>query len=71
LTNYLARGRNDEDRTAFIRPFVDELMPKENQKPLEEDDERRRAVLDMVVQRVNGLGEGTDKGLWAQNEGLT
>lgn len=62
LVDYLAQGRTDEERTAFIHTFQNGLTVREGQKPLEEDDERRRKVLLLVLAEVKGLGEGSEKG---------
>lgn len=60
--DYLARGRSDEDRMGYIKPFVDALLPDEDKPGFDEDAARRRSVLEMVIARVNGLGEGNEKG---------
>jgi translation initiation factor 3 subunit M len=64
LVNYLARPRVDEERVAYIRPFADALLPQEGKKSFDEDQERRKAVLNLVIERVNGVGEGTERGQW-------
>ncbi|KAG8812558.1 hypothetical protein FRC18_002894, partial [Serendipita sp. 400] len=61
LANYLARNKTEEDRTLFIKPFVESLIPREDSTPFEEDPGRRREVLEMVLERMNGVGEGTEK----------
>ncbi|KAG8807680.1 hypothetical protein FRC19_006390 [Serendipita sp. 401] len=61
LANYLARNKTEEDRTLFIKPFVEALIPREDLTPFEEDPGRRREVLEMVLERMNGVGEGTEK----------
>ncbi|CAG7848811.1 Eukaryotic translation initiation factor 3 subunit M {ECO:0000256/HAMAP-Rule:MF_03012} Short=eIF3m {ECO:0000256/HAMAP-Rule:MF_03012} [Serendipita indica DSM 11827] len=61
LADYLARPLSEEERAAFVKPFVTALLPDESKKTFEEDAGRRKAVLDLVVGRVSGLGEGTDK----------
>lgn len=60
--DYLARGRSDEERITYIKPFVEALLPKEGKPPFEEDAGRRRSVLNMVIERVSGVGDGNDKG---------
>ena len=60
----MAQGRTDEERTAFIQPFSHALTTKEGEKSLEEDEERRRKVVKLVVEQVKGLGEGSEKGPW-------
>ncbi len=69
LADYLARPLSEEERTTFIKPFVTALLPDESKKPFEEDAGRRKAVLDLVVERVNGVGEGTDKGTFSVWDG--
>ncbi|PVG00481.1 PCI domain-containing protein [Serendipita vermifera] len=61
LVNYLARPRVEEERVAYIRPFADALLPQEGKKPFDEDQERRKQVLDLVIERVNGVGEGSER----------
>lgn len=63
LVDYLARGRSDEERIAYIKPFVEALMPKEGRKPFDEDEARRRGVLEMVLSRVQNMGDGTERGI--------
>lgn len=38
------------------------MTTPEGQKPIDEDEERRRSVLGSVIEQVKGLGEGTEKG---------
>ena len=64
LVNYLAQGRSDEEKTAFVQPFEDILATPEGQKPFEEDEERRRVVLEKVVAEVKGLGQGSERGVF-------
>jgi translation initiation factor 3 subunit M len=59
----LVRNRPEEERTAFIRPFQDALRTEEGGKPIEEDEDRRRKIFDMVLCEVKGLGDGTEKGV--------
>ncbi|KAL6309844.1 PCI-domain-containing protein [Sparassis latifolia] len=61
LVVYLARGHPEEERASYIQPFQDVLTVADNEKPIEEDEDRRRKVLTMVVSEVKGLGDGTDK----------
>ncbi|KIM29417.1 hypothetical protein M408DRAFT_328690, partial [Serendipita vermifera MAFF 305830] len=61
LATYLARGRSDEDRTTFIRPFVDALLPKEGRAAFDESQEARREVLQLVLERTTGIGEGSER----------
>ncbi|KAI0089175.1 PCI domain-containing protein [Irpex rosettiformis] len=61
LVNYLAQGRSDEEKATFIQPFENDLTISEGQPPLEEDEERRRAVLEKVVAEVKGLGQGSER----------
>jgi len=60
--NYTVRNRSEEDRTAFIRPFQEALKTDSGQKPIEDDDERRRKIFLMLLNEVKGLGEGSEKG---------
>ncbi|KAJ7693878.1 PCI-domain-containing protein [Mycena rosella] len=61
LVNYIVRNRAEEERTAFIRPFQDVLKTEPGKKPLEEDDNRRRKILSMVLVDVKSLGDGSEK----------
>jgi hypothetical protein len=47
---------------AYIKPFVEVLLPDEDKPGFDEDAERRRSVLQMVIERVNGLGDGNERG---------
>jgi translation initiation factor 3 subunit M len=62
LVNYLTRGLSDEARAAFIKPFQEVLITRGSQKPLEEDSDRRRQTIIMVLAEVKNLGQGSDRG---------
>ncbi len=62
LVNYLARALPEDTRAAYIQPFQESLASAEGQKPIEEDEERRRKVFGSVIAEVTGLGDGSDKG---------
>jgi translation initiation factor 3 subunit M len=61
--NYIVRNQSDEERAAFIRPFQDVLKTAEGQKPLEQDEERRRKIFAMAIKEVKGFGDGNEKGV--------
>jgi len=61
LVDYLARGRVDDTRVAYIKPFSDALLPGDDRPPFEESQSRRREVLGLVLREVKGLGDGSDK----------
>ncbi|KAI0775891.1 PCI-domain-containing protein [Trametes elegans] len=61
LVTYLARTIPEDGQAAYIQPFQEALNTPEGQKPIEEDEERRRKVLVSVIEQVKGLGDGTDK----------
>ncbi|KAI0722590.1 PCI-domain-containing protein [Earliella scabrosa] len=61
LVTYLARTLPEDGRAAYIQPFQESLATSEGQKPIEEDEERRRKVLGSVLEEVKGLGDGSDK----------
>ncbi|KAI0758225.1 PCI-domain-containing protein [Fomes fomentarius] len=61
LVNYLARALPEDGRPAYVQPFEQSLATPEGQKPIEEDEERRRKVLGEVLDEVKGLGEGSEK----------
>jgi translation initiation factor 3 subunit M len=60
--NYIVRNQSDDERAAFIRPFQDALKTGEGQKPLEQDDERRKKIFAMAITEVKGFGDGNEKG---------
>ncbi|KAK7470302.1 hypothetical protein VKT23_001733 [Stygiomarasmius scandens] len=61
LVNYIIRTRPEEERIAFIHPFQDAMKIGEGQKPMEEDQERKKKVFAMVLSEVKGLGDGNEK----------
>ncbi|KAL0580738.1 hypothetical protein V5O48_001296 [Marasmius crinis-equi] len=61
LVNYIVRTRPEEERATFIRPFQDALKTESGQKPIEEDEDRRRKIFSMVISEVKGLGDGSEK----------
>ncbi|KAH9927090.1 PCI-domain-containing protein [Epithele typhae] len=61
LVNYLARALPEDGRAAYIQPFQDAVATPEDQKPVDEEPERKREVLGSVLQEVKGLGEGSEK----------
>ncbi|KAI1796046.1 PCI-domain-containing protein [Ganoderma leucocontextum] len=61
LVNYLARALPEDGRPAYIQPFQESLATPEGQKPLDEDEERRRQVFASVLSEVKGLGDGSEK----------
>ncbi|KAL0950227.1 hypothetical protein HGRIS_010214 [Hohenbuehelia grisea] len=61
LVNYVVRSRSDEERAAFIRPFQDALKTADGAKPLDEDAERKRKILNMLLVQVKTLGDGNEK----------
>ncbi|KII95260.1 hypothetical protein PLICRDRAFT_34102 [Plicaturopsis crispa FD-325 SS-3] len=61
LVTYIVRSEEADERAAFIRPFQDVLKTGEGQKPLAEDDDRRRKLFTMVLNEVKGVGTGSEK----------
>ncbi|RPD66815.1 PCI-domain-containing protein [Lentinus tigrinus ALCF2SS1-7] len=61
LVNYLARALPEDGRAAYIQPFQESVSTPEGQKPIEEDEEKRRKVLASVIAEVKGLGGGSEK----------
>ncbi|KAI0722310.1 PCI-domain-containing protein [Cerioporus squamosus] len=61
LANYLARALPEDGRAAYIQPFQESLASAESQKPIDEDEERRRKVFGSVLAEVKGLGDGSEK----------
>ena len=62
LVGYLSRGRSDAEQAAFTAPFEDALATSDGAKLLEEDEPRRKDVVTKVLDQVEGLGEGSEKG---------
>lgn len=62
LVNYLALSLPEDQRPNYVQPFQDVLTTQEGQKPIEEDEERRRKALTLVLGEVKGLGEGSERG---------
>ena len=58
----MAQGRSDEEKAAFIQPFEDALAVKEGENALEEDADRRRSIVKLVLEQITGVGEGSEKG---------
>ncbi|KAI0080812.1 PCI-domain-containing protein [Panus rudis PR-1116 ss-1] len=61
LVNYLARSLPEDQRSTYVQPFQDILTTQEGQKPLEEDEERRRKAIVTVLGEVKGFGEGSER----------
>ncbi|KAJ4479179.1 hypothetical protein J3R30DRAFT_3475092 [Lentinula aciculospora] len=61
LVNYLVRNQPDEERAASIRPFQEALSTVEGQKPLSEDEERRRKIFVKILSAIKGLGHGQER----------
>lgn len=59
---FIARSLPEDDRPAYITSFKDDLKTEESQTPLEEDENRKRAMLVRVLDEIKLLGEGNDKG---------
>lgn len=59
---YLTQGQSDEEKAAYIQPFINALAIPEGQKPFAEDAARRKQVITLVLKEVKGLGEGTERG---------
>ncbi|KAF7792843.1 hypothetical protein EIP86_003944 [Pleurotus ostreatoroseus] len=61
LVEYLTQGQSDEEKAAYIQPFINALAIPEGQKPFAEDAARRKQVITLVLKEVKGLGEGTER----------
>ncbi|KAL0059643.1 hypothetical protein AAF712_013608 [Marasmius tenuissimus] len=61
LVNYIVRNRPEEERATFIRPFQDALKTEGGQKRIDEDEDRRRKTISMVISEVKGVGDGNEK----------
>lgn len=64
--NYIVRNQSDDERAAFIRPFQEALKTGEGQKPLDEDEERRKKIFAMAITEVKGFGDGNEKGVFLE-----
>jgi translation initiation factor 3 subunit M len=63
LVDYLARGLTEEARIAFIKPFSESLVIKEGEKQSDQDADRRRRIVDLVLAEVKNLGQGSERGI--------
>ncbi len=63
LVEYLARPVPESEQPTFIQPFRELLKADDTQKPFLENKERRSAVVVKVIERINGLGDGSDVGV--------
>ncbi|KAI0309588.1 PCI-domain-containing protein [Amylostereum chailletii] len=61
LAEYLARSRPEADRPTYIQAVQDSLHTAEDQRPLSEDEGRRRDVFLSVFGEVKTLGEGSER----------
>ena len=61
----MARALPEEGRAAYIQPFQESVSTPEGQKPIEEDEARRRKLFASVISEVKGLGDGSDKGTFS------
>ncbi|KAL9713095.1 hypothetical protein Ac2012v2_004336 [Leucoagaricus gongylophorus] len=61
LAVLIARSRPEDERTPFIASFQDDLKTAEGETPLEEDQERQRALFSKLVAEIKQLGEGNEK----------
>jgi translation initiation factor 3 subunit M len=52
----------EDDRPVYIASFRDDLKTEESQTPLDEDENRQKAVLVKLLGEITQLGEGSDKG---------
>ncbi|KAJ3537721.1 hypothetical protein NM688_g6635 [Phlebia brevispora] len=64
LLDYLSRGQSEEEKAAFLQPFVDAFATPEGQKPLEEDEAKRKQLITLVLKEVKGLGDGKIEGFF-------
>ncbi|KXN92352.1 Eukaryotic translation initiation factor 3 subunit M [Leucoagaricus sp. SymC.cos] len=61
LVEFVARSRPEDERGTYIASFKGDLKIEEDQKPLEEDTSRKRAVFVKLLGEIKQLGEGNDK----------
>lgn len=66
LAEYIARSRPEAERQAFTSTFEESLKTGEGQTPIEEDTGRKQRIILQVVDSVDSLGEGSDKGVQAR-----
>lgn len=60
--NYIAGDVSEEEQAKYAQPFQEALAVSEGEKPIEEDEEKRRAIFVRVLKEVKGFGHGTEKG---------
>ncbi|OCH95934.1 PCI-domain-containing protein [Obba rivulosa] len=61
LVDYLVRSVPEEERSDFVQQFDAVISTPEGGKPIEEDEERRRAALTKVVLETKRLRDGSEK----------
>lgn len=61
------RSVPEEERADLRQPFDAILSTPEGGKPIEEDEERRKAALTLVVNETKRLQEGSEKGVFVCN----
>ncbi|KAF9226872.1 hypothetical protein BS17DRAFT_728784 [Gyrodon lividus] len=61
LLDYTARSNSEDERTALLQSFKDIVKAEEGAKPIEEDEDRRRRVFELVLNNTNGVGEGSEQ----------
>lgn len=67
LVEFIAKGHPEDERPAFIASFKDDLKVEEGKTLSDEDDSRRKATLLRLLNKINQLGEGSDKGAGESN----
>ncbi|KAH7923661.1 hypothetical protein BV22DRAFT_1113278 [Leucogyrophana mollusca] len=60
LVDYIARSRSEDERASITHSFQDILKTADGAKSIEEDKDRQRRALTLVLQETKGLGEGSE-----------
>ncbi|KIJ13258.1 hypothetical protein PAXINDRAFT_136201 [Paxillus involutus ATCC 200175] len=61
LLEYTARSNSEDERTALLQSFKDITKTEEGEKPIGEDEDRRREVFNLVLNNTKGVGEGNEQ----------
>ena len=62
LAEYIARSRTEADQAAFKQAVTDTVKSIQGQEGSDPDVEGKRRALAQLVDALNGVGEGSDRG---------
>lgn len=63
LAEFISRSRPESERQAFTDTIEETLKTGEGQTPLEEDTGRKQRIISQVLDSVESIAEGSDKGV--------